>query len=223
MACLYLVSTPIGNRQDITLRALEIFKNLAFLLCEDTRKTRQLLEFYQIKPLPSLVSFYEPVEDSKIPQAISWLKQGLNIGLVSNAGTPLISDPGFKLVRECRRQGLTITALPGASAVLTALVVSGLATDKFTFLGFLPKKESKKIELLNSAPYTLIAYESPYRLLKTLNLIATILPQAQVVVARELTKKFEETFRGTAKEILLQLQGKSVKGETVILISTTSS
>lgn len=222
MGILYVISTPIGNRDDITLRALKILPKLDCLLCEDTRKTGQLLKFYQLKS-PRLESFYEPVEEQKLGEVITWLKTGKNIGLVSNSGTPLISDPGFKLVRECIRQKIAITALPGPSAVLAALVTSGLPTDKFVFLGFLPKKESKKIKLLTSLNYTTIAYESPFRLIKTLRLIDQLLPKNQVVICRELTKKFEESFRGTAKEILIQMSGQAVKGETVILISTITA
>ena len=143
MGILYLVSTPIGNRADISLRALETLKKTEILLCEDTRKTKMLLEFYEIFG-PQLVSYYEPVEEAKIPQVIEWLKDGKIISLVSNAGTPLISDPGFKLVRECVRQKIKVEAIPGASALLAALTISGLPTDKFTFLGFLPKKDGKK-------------------------------------------------------------------------------
>lgn len=219
MAELYLVSTPIGNRQDITMRALEIFTKLDYLLCEDTRKTKQLLDFYQIKPLPILVSFYEQVEEQKIPQVIAWLKAGKSVGLVTNAGTPLVSDPGFKLVRECVKENIQVVPIPGTSALLAALVVSGLPTDKFTFLGFLPKKAGKKERLLKEAKYTVIAYESPYRIIKTLTLLQKIMPEKQVVIGRELTKKFEEVLRGKPKEILEKIQGK-VKGEIVILIST---
>jgi 16S rRNA (cytidine1402-2'-O)-methyltransferase len=211
------VSTPIGNRQDITLRALEIFTKLDYLLCEDTRKTKQLLDFYQIKPLPILVSFYEPVEEQKIPQVIAWLKAGKSVGLVTNAGTPLISDPGFKLARECVKENIQVIPIPGASALLAALVVSGLPTDKFTFLGFLPKKAGKKEKLLKEAKYTVIAYESPYRIIKTLELLQKIMPEKQVVVCRELTKKFEEVLRGSAKELLEKLQGKKIKGEIVLM------
>lgn len=221
MAELYLVSTPIGNRQDISLRALEIFTKLDYLLCEDTRKTKQLLDYYQIKPLPILVSFYEPVEEQKIPHVVSWLKEGKSVGLVTNAGTPLVSDPGFKLVRECVKENIQVVPIPGASALLAALVVSGLPTDKFTFLGFLPKKAGKKEKLLKEAKYTVIAYESPYRIIKTLELLQKIMPEKQVVICRELTKKFEEVLRGKPEELLKKIHGK-VKGEIVILISTMS-
>lgn len=222
MGILYLVSTPIGNRADITLRALECLKKTEILLCEDTRKTKMLLDYYKIKVL-SLVSYYELVEEVKIPQVIEWLKIGKIVSLVSNAGTPLISDPGFKLVRECVRQQIRVEAIPGASALLTAVTISGLPTDKFTFLGFLPKKEGKKEKLLQEIKYTTIAYESPFRLVKTLKLLEKILPEADVVIARELTKKFEETLRGKPKELIDQLAKGSMKGEVVLVISLQGS
>ena len=217
MAEIYIVSTPIGNRQDITLRALEIFTKLDYLLCEDTRKTKQLLDFYQIKPLPILVSFYEPVEEQKIPEVIVWLKAGKSVGLVTNAGTPLISDPGFKLVRECVKENIQVVPIPGASALLAALVVSGLPTDKFTFLGFLPKKVGKKEKLLKEAKYTVIAYESPYRIIKTLELLQKLMPEKQVVICRELTKKFEEVVRGKPEELLEKMRDRKIKGEIVLM------
>ncbi len=217
MAEIYIVSTPIGNRQDITLRALEIFTKLDYLLCEDTRKTKQLLDFYQIKPLPILVSFYEPVEEQKIPEVIVWLKAGKSVGLVTNAGTPLISDPGFKLVRECVKENIQVVPIPGASALLAALVVSGLPTDKFTFLGFLPKKAGKKEKLLKEAKYTVIAYESPYRIIKTLELLQKLMPEKQVVICRELTKKFEEVVRGRPEELLEKMRDRKIKGEIVLM------
>jgi len=217
MAEIYIVSTPIGNRQDISLRALEIFTKLDYLLCEDTRKTKQLLDFYQIKPLPILVSFYEPVEEQKIPEVIVWLKAGKSVGLVTNAGTPLISDPGFKLVRECVKENIQVVPIPGASALLAALVVSGLPTDKFTFLGFLPKKVGKKEKLLKEAKYTVIAYESPYRIIKTLELLQKLMPEKQVVICRELTKKFEEVVRGRPEELLEKMRDRKIKGEIVLM------
>ena len=217
MAELYLVSTPIGNRHDITLRALEFFNQLDYLLCEDTRKTKQLLEFYEIKKMPTLISFYESVEEQKIPQVISWLKAGKSVGLVTNAGTPLISDPGFKLVRECVKENIQVVPIPGASALLAALVVSGLPTDKFTFLGFLPKKVGKKEKLLKEAKYTVIAYESPYRIIKTLELLQKLMPEKQVVICRELTKKFEEVVRGRPEELLEKMRDRKIKGEIVLM------
>lgn len=223
MSPLYIVSTPIGNRQDISLRALQVFRQLNFLLCEDTRKTKQLLDFYQIKPLPILVSFYEHNEVARIPEVLEWLKQEKTVGLVTNAGTPLISDPGYKLVRECVKENVKVVPVPGASALLSALVVSGLPTDKFSFLGFLPKKTGKKEKLLKEAQYTVIAYESPYRIIKTLELLQKLMPERQVVICRELTKKFEEVVRGKPAALVEKLSQTKVKGEIVILISTISS
>lgn len=224
MGELYIVSTPIGNRQDISLRALAVFRELNFLLCEDTRKTKQLLDFYQIEPLPRLVSFYEQNEAVRIPEVIAWLKQGKTVGLVSNAGTPLVSDPGYKLVRECVKENIQTVPVPGASALLAALVVSGLATDKFMFLGFLPKKQGKKEKLLNNIakilkiqPQTVIFYESPFRVIKTLGLLQNLMPESQIVIGRELTKKFEQVLRGKPEELLERMRGKKIKGEIVLM------
>lgn len=218
MGILYIIATPIGNRQDITLRALAILEELDYLLCEDTRKTKLLLDFYQLKKLPILISYYEPVEEAKVPQVISWLKLDKKVGLVSNAGTPLISDPGFKLVRECVKEKIKVEAIPGASALLTALTISGLPTDKFTFLGFLPKKNGKKEKLLKEAKYTMVAYESPFRLIKTLETIKKLFPDREVVICRELTKVFEEVIRGKPEELLEKLKDKKIKGEIVVVI-----
>jgi len=221
MGSLFIIATPIGNREDITRRALRVLGELDYLLCEDTRKTGELLQFYGIKP-PLLESYYQPVEERKILRVLNWLKSGKNVGLVTNAGTPLISDPGFKLVRECVNLGIPVISIPGASALLTALTVSGLPTDKFTFLGFLPKKEAKKEKLLKTCQYTVIAYESPFRLVKTLALIARLFPERQVAVCRELTKKFEEIVRGKTQEVLSKFQNRpTIKGEVVILIGTS--
>ncbi|MDZ7586769.1 MAG: 16S rRNA (cytidine(1402)-2'-O)-methyltransferase [Patescibacteria group bacterium] len=217
MGDLYLLSTPIGNRKDISLRALAIFKELNYLLCEDTRKTKQLLDFYEIKPLPRLVSFFEQNEQMRLPEVLGWLKMRNKVGLVTNAGTPSVSDPGFKLVRECVKNDIQVVPVPGPSALLAALVISGLPTDKFTFLGFLPKKQGRKEKLLKEAKYTVIAFESPFRLLKTLEVLQKIRPESQVVICREMTKKFEETLRGRATELLLKLKDKKIKGEIVLM------
>ncbi|MCX6816361.1 MAG: 16S rRNA (cytidine(1402)-2'-O)-methyltransferase [Candidatus Beckwithbacteria bacterium] len=229
MSALYIVSTPIGNRQDITLRAIEVLDQVNYLLCEDTRKTKLLLDFYHIKKSPMLISFYEPVEEQKIPQIIGWLREGKNVGLVTNAGTPLLSDPGFKLVRACVKENIQVIPIPGASALLAALVVSGLPTDKFMFLGFLPKKSGKKERLLNNVveilkiqTQTVILYESPFRIIKTLELLQKLMPESQVVICRELTKKFEGVIRGKPEELIKKLNQGKVKGEVVILISTMS-
>lgn len=225
MGELYLLSTPIGNRQDISLRALSILSNLDILLCEDTRKTKQLLDFYNLPRLPELVSFYEENENIRQLQVVNWLKDGKKIGLVSNAGTPLISDPGYKLARECIKENIPVISIPGASAVLASLVVSGLPPDKFMFIGFLPKKEGKKTKMLEKIkevrellPQTVIIYESPYRTVKTLLLVKSIIGEVEVVVCRELTKKFETVIRGSIDEVMETIKGKKLKGEVVILI-----
>lgn len=230
MAKLYIVSTPIGNRQDISLRALSCIKKLKYLLCEDTRKTQQLLEFFKIHPLPKLISFYEQNERQRMFEILNILMSGENVGLVSNAGTPLLSDPGFKLVRECVNHKITVRAIPGASALLTGLVTSGLPMDKFMYLGFLPKKQGRKEKLIEKAknileilPLTMVIYESPFRVSQTLAVIYKYIPECRIVICRELTKKFEEVLRGSPTELMAKLGQVKVKGELVILISTISS
>lgn len=226
MGRLYLVSTPIGNREDISARAIRVLFTVDLVLAEDTRKTSQLLQF--LKPnekIPPLISFFEGNEDQRLLQVIKLLEQGKNVALVSNAGTPLISDPGFKLVRECLSLNLKVEAIPGPSALLTALVSSGLPPDKFLFLGFLPKKEGKKqkmlakvLDLRTNFPLTVVAYESPFRIDKTLIILKQLLPATPVVIARELTKKFEETLRGTPGELLKILEAQAkLKGELVLM------
>jgi len=230
MARLNVVSTPIGNRKDISLRALEVLDKVEIILCEDTRKTGMLLEHYRqtegLTGKPRLVSFYEENEVKRIPEVIEWLKQDKEIALVSNSGTPLVSDPGFKLVRECVKEKIQVSPIPGPSAVLAGLVISGLPTDRFMFLGFLPKKQGKKEKLLEKVkevqkviPQTVIFYESPFRIVGTLKMLEQILPEAEVVIGRELTKKFEEVQRGTARELIGKLGDKKIKGELVVLLS----
>lgn len=229
MAQLYIVSTPIGNRKDISLRALEVFESLDYLLAEDTRKTGLLLDYYRQEGLltnrPQLISFYEANEEQRMAEVMRLLKNNKNVGLVSNSGTPLISDPGFKLVRSCIEQKIEVIAVPGASAILTGLVISGLPTDKFMFLGWLPKKPGKKEKLLNNIkqileilPQTAVFYESPFRVVKTLEMIKKVIPGAEIIIGRELTKKFEEVIRGSAKELIDLLKDKKLKGEIVVMI-----
>lgn len=216
------MSTPIGNLKDITLRALEILFEVDVVLAEDTRKTGQLLSFYkEDRQTPKMVSFYEENEESRKEQVIEWLKEGQDVALVSDAGTPLLSDPGFKLVRECVSQEINVVPVPGASAILAGLVVAGLPTDKFVFLGFLPKKSGKKEKLLSktiASELTVIFYESPFRIVKTLEELSKINDEMRVVMGRELTKKFEEVMRGTPSELIEKIGGKKVKGELVVLV-----
>lgn len=214
---LYIIATPIGNLEDITLRAIRMLKEVDYILAEDTRRTGKLLSHYQIKN--KMVSYNDINKKRKTPFILQELQQGKNIALVSDAGTPGISDPGFYLVRACRENNLDVSCIPGPNAAITALVASGLPTDQFSFYGFIPKSPGKKKKLLqkiSEREETAILYESPHRIEKTLTLINETMPQKQVVVARELTKKFEEYKRGTAKEILNQ--NKKIKGEITLII-----
>lgn len=220
---LFLVATPIGNLSDISLRAIETLKTCDYILCEDTRHSGILLHHYEIqKPLKSFHKFNEA---SKADTILDDLRAGKQICLISDAGTPGISDPGADLVKLCVEQKLAVTAIPGPCAAIQALSCSGLPTDRFQFWGFLAKKENdlkKELHAILSYPGSTICYESPHRLLSVLKLIGEIEPQRQLVVARELTKKFEEIIRGTASELLERWETGAVKGEIVLLIAPAS-
>lgn len=217
---LFLIATPIGNLKDITLRALETIKLCDYLLCEDTRRTQILLAHYEIRvPLKSYHAFNEASKEEGI---IADLKKGQCIGIVSDAGMPGIADPGERLVRRCRLEGIEISALPGPCALITALTASGFSCDPFQFLGFLPKKRGrlvKTLEQILAYPGTTVCYESPFRLHKTLELIASLDPKRQCAVARELTKKFETHTRGSAEDLFRLFQAKPAKGEVVLMVS----
>jgi len=217
---LYIVATPIGNLEDITLRALRILKEVDLIAAEDTRRTLKLLTHYQIKN--KLESYNDFNKEKKTKFLISVLKENKGIALVSDSGTPGISDPGFNLIRECIRNDIQIIPVPGPNAAISALVCSGLPTDKFAFYGFLPKKEKAKTDFFNSIKEekkTVILYDSPHRIKKTLRLLSEILPEKNIVIARELTKKFEEFIRGTAKELNERLKDREIKGEIVLIIN----
>ncbi|MBW2992102.1 16S rRNA (cytidine(1402)-2'-O)-methyltransferase [Candidatus Woesearchaeota archaeon] len=213
---IYIVSTPIGNLGDITLRAIQTLKSVDLILAEDTRRTGILLQKCNIKT--RMLSFNDNNKEKRTNELQQQLKTK-NIALVSDAGTPGISDPGFYLVRHCVKNRIKVIPVPGASALLAALVCSGLPTDKFTFIGFLPKKEKKKDVLDNLPDHTVIAYESPYRILDTLELMSLIIPDRNIVIGRELTKKFEEFIRGKPKELYEKLKNRAIKGEIVLVIS----
>lgn len=219
---LYVVATPIGNIRDITLRALDLLQEVDLILCEDTRHSAQLLNQYKIKK--PLLSFHEHNEVQRIPEVINRLKNGENVALVSDAGTPLVSDPGFKLVRAAREEGIEIKTIPGPSAAVAALSIAGLPTDKFLFVGYLPKTSGKREEQLKKLkelkeilPQTLIFYESPHRIEKLLGELAKHFPESQVSVQRELTKVHEQVVTGPAKQIKNQLS--STKGEFTIVVN----
>ncbi|KIC71289.1 16S rRNA (cytidine(1402)-2'-O)-methyltransferase [Candidatus Protochlamydia amoebophila] len=220
---LYLVATPIGHLSDITFRAIETLKFCDYILCEDTRHSLRLLQHYDIhKPLKSYHKFNETEKSQSI---LDDLHAGKNICLISDAGTPGISDPGTQLVQLCISNQIPVTAIPGPCAAIQALSCSGLPTDHFQFIGFLPRKEGElKKFLLSLFTYTgtTICYESPHRLIDTLNLFHSLQPHRQLVVARELTKKFEEFVRGTAEEIFEKWKDKEPRGEIVLMIEPFS-
>ena len=217
---LCIVSTPIGNREDITLRALRILKEVDLIAAEDTRHTSLLLRHFGIHT--PLTSYFEGNEFKKKEFILSKLKQGHRIALVSDAGTPGISDPGFRLIRLAIENEIPIVPIPGPSAVITALSVSGLPTDSFLFKGFLPHKMKKRRDMLKELEdvrETVIFYESPHRILETLKDIYEILGDREIVLTRELTKIYEEVLRGKVTEIQNQIGGKKLKGEITLLVS----
>ena len=217
---LYIVPTPIGNLRDITLRALDVLQSCDAVLCEDTRRTQTLLTHFQIhKPLYR----YNENDDRSVARCLEALQAGKNCSLVSDCGTPCISDPGWKLVKAAVQAGILVTSLPGPSAVACALAGAGLTGGAFTFLGFLPRKPGKAAKLLSAAAsqhHPVVVYESPYRVVKMLELVANTLgDNIPVVAARELSKVYEEYVRGTARELhQLFSQKKKVQGEFVLII-----
>lgn len=234
MGTLYIVATPIGNMQDISIRSANTLFTVEVIACEDTRRTGLLLQ--KIADLlpnkntkkPRFVSYYEKNEKERVPMIISILKSGLRVALVSDAGTPLISDPGFKLVRECLEEGIKVESIPGPSSVITALSVSGLPTDKFLFLGYLTKKEGKKLNFLSelksmfenskNVKPTVIFFESPYRVVATLESLQIAFGDIDIVICRELTKLYEEIRREKVSIALKHFKKTTPKGEFVILL-----
>jgi len=219
MSKLYIIPTPIGNLNDITLRALETLKKVDFILAEDTRQSSKLLKHFEIDK--KLVAYHQHNEHKSIDKVIDQLKQGATIGLVSDAGTPAISDPGFLIVRACIENDIAVECLPGATAFVPALVNSGFPCDKFVFEGFLPHKKGRQTRLnfLKEETRTIIFYESTHRLLKTLTQFAEFFGEERhVSVSRELTKMFEENVRGTVKEVIEYYKTNVTKGEIVIVV-----
>ena len=217
---LFVVATPIGNLGDITLRAIEVLKSADVVAAEDTRHSGMLLKHLGIKK--PFISYYEHNEAARTMQLIERLARGENVALITDAGTPGLSDPGLRLIRECINREVPFTIIPGPSSILTALLGSGFATEKFSFRGFLPVKSGQRERELRAAAEreeTAIFFESRYRLTKTLAACVNIMPDRQLCVARELTKKFEEFRRGTASELLEHYRAHPPKGEIVLLIS----
>lgn len=221
MATLYLIGTPIGNLGDITFRAIETLKNVDFIACEDTRVTKKLCHHYDIQT--PLKSYHEHNKAQQTDYLISLLTEGHDVALVSDAGLPLISDPGYELVVEAHQYDIQVETVPGPNAGLTALMASGLPSYTYTFLGFLPRKDKDKVDILQERMYqdsTLIIYESPFRVVETLKAIIKVDPNRRIAIGRELTKKFEQIIMREATTLLDALQDGDIpqKGEFVILI-----
>ena len=212
---LYLVSTPIGNLEDISLRAISTLNNVELILCEDTRRSSVILKKYQIDT--PYQSFHKFNEQKKSQLILDMLLDGKDIALISDAGTPLINDPGFDLVKRCMEHEIKVTAIPGPCSIINALILSGLVTVPFQFVGFLPKKGNFLKKLLYY-PGTTIAFESPNRISATVKAINELDPNREITIARELTKKFEEVKTGTPKDLITFLEGKKQLGEIVLLI-----
>jgi 16S rRNA (cytidine1402-2'-O)-methyltransferase len=217
---LYLVATPIGNLEDITLRALRTLKECDVIAAEDTRHTGQLLRHFEIsKPL---ISYFKFNESRRSEEILERMGRGEKVALVTDAGTPGISDPGQRVVRAAIEAGFRVEAVPGACAAIVALAASGLPTDEFYFAGFLPHKSGQRgreLKRLAELPGTIVLYESPYRIEKLLGELAAVIPDRQIAVGRELTKKFEEFWRGRAREITETISKRTLKGEFVVLIA----
>ena len=220
-ATLYLVATPIGNLEDITLRALRVLRECDVVAAEDTRRTGQLLRHFEItKPLLSYFAFNEAKRSEEI---IERLRRGEKVALATDAGTPGISDPGERVVRAAIAAGFRVESVPGACALVAALTASGLPTDEFHFIGFLPHKSGQRrneLTRLSQLPGTLVLYESPYRIEKLLGELHEVMPERTVVLARELTKKFEEFLRGKPAELIELTKARSLKGEFVVMVSS---
>ena len=216
---LFIVGTPIGNLEDITLRAIRVLKEVDLIACEDTRRTQKLLNAYQIKT--PTISYHEHNEMTRAPELVIRMEEGSDIALVADAGMPVVSDPGFRLVHLAVRHNIPVIPVPGASAFVAALAASGMPVEKFRFLGFLPSKKGarrKALEELQGATKTLVFYEAPHRLLEMLKDVQEILGDRQAVVAREVTKLHEEFLRGTAASLLERLKKQPVKGEITVLV-----
>lgn len=217
---LYLIATPIGNLGDISYRAIETLNKVSLILCEDTRTSRSLLSHYGIKTPTK--AYHDHSDDAWRQKVLSWLKEGQDIALISDAGSPLICDPGYKLIRECLEQGISYTSVPGASSVITALQLSGQPSQNFYFGGFLlSKKQARKKQLEEELQKgeTVLFFETAKRVEETCDILAEIMPQCQVSLVREITKLYEEVLSGSPDQLRDRLQEKPVKGEIVLVIS----
>jgi len=220
MSKLFVVATPIGNLEDITYRAVRILAEVDLIAAEDTRKTRILLNKYSIST--PMISYHKFNINQRTKELMNLLREGKNIALVSDAGTPGVSDPGYEIIRESVNQNISVEVIPGACAAISGLVSSGLPTDKFVFVGFLPKKPGKKKKALGNLKIeqgTIIIYESPYRVKKTLQDIFDIMGNRKIAVCREMTKKFDDITRGDVEEVIEKIKDRNLKGEVVVVVN----
>ena len=215
---LFVIGTPIGNLEDITLRAISTLKNVDIILAEDTRHSKKILDAHNIDT--KMMSYHDHSSEKEIKKIVDLLRNGKQLALISDAGTPTISDPGYGLIRDCIRNEIGIVPIPGVSSITAAMSISGLPSDSFTFVGFLPQKKGrlKKIKDLQKLDNTIILFESPFRLEKTLNQLFEYLGDRTAVVGRELTKLYEEVIRGNLSDIIMHFSKSKVKGEIVIMI-----
>lgn len=216
---LHILSTPIGNLEDITFRAVRVLKEVGIIAAEDTRHTKRLLSHFDIHT--PLTSYHDFNKEEKVPVLIERLKMGASVALVTDAGTPTISDPGYYLINAAINAGVGVSPVPGPTAVIAALSISGLPTDRFVFEGFFPRKKgarNKRLESLKSEGRTLIFFESPHRIGSVLAEIRDVLGERRVVIAREMTKVYEETLRGTLSEVIHAMNGRTIRGEITLIV-----
>lgn len=216
---LFVVATPIGNLEDLSFRAVRVLREVKVIACEDTRHTRLLLQRHAIAT--PLVSYHEHNERSRTTELVRRLLLGESVALVSDAGTPLLSDPGYTLIRQAIASGVPVVPIPGPSAITAALSAAGLPTDRFVFLGFLPRKSAERrrvLEAVQAIPWTLVLFEAPTRAEATLKDLQAVLGERPIALMRELTKRYEEILRGTPKEVLAQAQGRRLRGEVTIVV-----
>jgi len=220
---LYLVATPIGNLEDITFRAVQTLKDVQLIACEDTRHTRMLLDRYAIRT--PLLSYHEHNEQRRAPELVARLREGESIALVSDAGTPVLSDPGYAVLRLAIEQGIPVVPIPGPSAITAALEVSGLPPDRFLFCGFLPRRSAERRRMLaelSPLPWTLVVFEAPHRIGGMLADVHTVLGNRRLAVVRELTKRFEEVLRGSTEDLMTQFRESPPRGELTVVIEGAS-
>ena len=220
--CLYIIATPIGNLADLSMRAKDVLNSVDIIATEDSRVTKKLFSLIGVSCNKKFIAYEDHFEQEKVQLIIDLLKEGNDVALVSDAGSPLISDPGYKLVRECRKQGIKVTTIPGCCAVISALQLSGLPTNRFMFAGFVPNKDKARLDLLNELKNintTLVLYETAVRITKTLNAIKELMPDREVAIVREITKIHEECILGDISDVVKQIEKNPIKGEIVLVIS----